>query len=972
MSKLTRSLESATRKQIDLILSNLGWNIDESSKDCNVFTERAKTVEQNSKFRGLNPDYVLYKSGTDGPIAIIEAKRKGKSVDQAIVDSYEKYAKPLGVRIIFAYDGAFFKSWHTEAQKELSIDGAVVTQLVPEKKLLRFLKEGYSISEVTPTVKHSRSELISIFKWANDLLRKEGLRKGIERFTEFANLIFLKLISELEHEREKNEEPRILDVQYCWEAFADMNEVPMMNYVNDTVLPKLVEDYNHSGEVFQSKLLIKSSKTLKSIVGKLSSINLMDADSDVKGDAFEYFIKDSVTVGNDLGEYFTPRHIVNLMIELIEPKFGEKIYDPTCGTGGFLIASFNYIKRRCAKTKENYRILREETVYGRELTNTAKIAKMNMILTGDGHTNIKQMDSLENPVEEEYDVVLANIPYGQSTDYGGLYFIPSNDGDSVFIQHIFKSLKKEGRAAVVVPEGLLFKGGDMLKTRKYLLKNTDILGVISLPQGVFRPYADNKTDIIVFQRNKTGTKSVWFCDLTADGFDLKSDFRRPVDENDIPDLLEKWVDKTESEKSWKADFSTISANKYSLVAKNYAPKDRKYETQYPLVKFSEIMKEARQVITIDDKKEYQRITVQWYGKGIIPRERILGSKIKIKEQKETKADQFIVAEIDAKNGSFGVIPKELAGSIVSSHYFLFDLDKTRVIPKYIDYMVRFGPTEELISPFVKGTTNYSDVRPADVLQLKLPLPSQLIQSEIVEEIDRQLRINENAMMTLKSMEEAAIDPKFFKSDKTVKLTDVADVNPTYELTPNSLDFFVDMASLDELKGEIRAFNAKKTISSGLSRFREDDILFARITPCTENGKVAIAQGLGEETGLGSTEFVVLKPDKEKIAPKWLYFYMKNHEVRRNATEVMLGTTNRQRVPLEFFKTLSIPEIPIEEQQSQVKELEGYIEAKMGLLKAIALSEKAVKNIVEDVYQVSEMGKQPRSDRSMDRFLKSTT
>jgi type I restriction enzyme M protein len=152
-------------------------------------------------------------------------------------------------------------------------------------------------------MKHSRAELISIFKWANNLLRKEGLRQGIERFSEFANLIFLKLISELEYEREKNDEPRILDVQYSWESFANMSSVPMMNYINDTVLPHLVKEYNHSSEVFQSKLLIKNPKTLKAIVDKLSSINLTDADSDVKGDAFEYFIKDSVTVGNDLGEY---------------------------------------------------------------------------------------------------------------------------------------------------------------------------------------------------------------------------------------------------------------------------------------------------------------------------------------------------------------------------------------------------------------------------------------------------------------------------------------------------------------------------------------------------------------------------------------------------------------------------------------------------------------------------------------------
>ena len=201
------------------------------------------------------------------------------------------------------------------------------------------------------------------------------MREGTERFTEFANLLFLKLISELEREREKEGEPRILATEYSWESFCNLEPTLMMNYINNTVLPHLVDRYNHSGDVFQSKLEIKNPKTLRLIVNKLSAISLMDADSDVKGDAFEYFLKNSITVGNDLGEYFTPRHLVNLMIELVEPKFGEKVYDPTCGTGGFLIAAFNYIRKRCAKTKDELKMLKEETVYGRELTNTAELQK---------------------------------------------------------------------------------------------------------------------------------------------------------------------------------------------------------------------------------------------------------------------------------------------------------------------------------------------------------------------------------------------------------------------------------------------------------------------------------------------------------------------------------------------------------------------------------------------------------------------
>ena len=774
-SKHTRPLEFATRKKIDLMLINLGWHTDEEKPNCNAFAGRAKTKEQNKKFKGTQPDYVLYKFGTDTPIAIIEAKRKGESIGDAITQG-EGYANALGVKVVFAYDGAFFKSWHTVAQKELYVDGIAITQLISEKKLLRFLTEGYSITEITPKVRHSRAELINIFKWTNNQLRKEGIREGIERFTEFANLLFLKLISELEKEREKEGEESILDPQFSWDAFSNLEDYMMMNYINNTVLPHLVEEYNHSGDVFQKELGIKNPKTLKSIVNKLSSINLMDADTDVKGDAFEYFLKDSVTVGNDLGEYFTPRHIVNLMVELIEPKFGEKIYDPTCGTGGFLIAAFNYIKKRIAKNKVNFTKLKEETVYGREFTDTAKVSKMNMIITGDGHTNVKQMDSLANPVIEEYDVVLANPPYGQKTDYGNFYPVPSDEGDSIFIQHMFKSLKNEGgRAAVVVPEGLLFRPSD-LKVRKYLLEHCNVKAVISLPVGVFRPYTNNKTNIIIFekdpdQEHPKGTESVWFYNLEADGFELNSDLRLPVDENDIPDLLSKYSDKVESSKSWNANIETIRKHNYDLLAKTYQPRDSHYYSSFPVVKFADIMNENIESIKIDDSKEYSRITVKLHGLGVVFRDTRIGKKIKTKRQKVVKAGQFIVAELDAKFGAFGIIPKDLEGAIVSSHYWLFDLDTNRILPEYFDYVIRNGPYESLIRPNVKGTTNYAAPRPKHILALELPLPPMAEQRETVRRLVEQIEMKQKAEVRFNQLlKELIIEPSFKQVKKTAKYT----------------------------------------------------------------------------------------------------------------------------------------------------------------------------------------------------------
>ena len=396
MANLASPKESAARKVIDALLVHLGWTTDESKPDCDVFTERAKTKEQTQLLLKKRPDYVLYEYGTDRPIAVIEAKRAGRTLDNAIEKAANEYAKPLGVDIVFATDGVLCQSFDRRSKEPLLLDSEPVVGLLSPKLLLQFANEGPRL--VTPTkIRQTKQELMSIFSRANDLLRKEGLREGIERFSEFSNLLFLKLISEIEEDREARDEQRRLEARYCWDAFASKPSYEMLDYLNDTVLPRLVRSYNHSGDVFQRRLAIANPETLSAVVGMLSKLSLLDAESDVKGDAFEYFLKHSVTVGNDLGEYFTPRHIVKMIVELVDPAYMERVYDPCCGTGGFLIEAFRHISRKVKQTEKTNHVLQNETIFGRELTGTAKIAKMNMILAGDGHTHIHQRDSLERP-----------------------------------------------------------------------------------------------------------------------------------------------------------------------------------------------------------------------------------------------------------------------------------------------------------------------------------------------------------------------------------------------------------------------------------------------------------------------------------------------------------------------------------------------------------------------------------------------
>ncbi len=583
VAELTSPKESAARKRIDATLNNLGWSTDEASPSCNVFTERAKTQVQAQRLKGKPPDYTLYQTGSDKPIGIIEAKKPGETLRKALCQAIEKYAKPLGIPIVFASDGSITETHDIRSATTLRIDGDVVTDLVAEQTLLRFIAEGSSI-ETPSEVSLSKQRLIQVFKDANDLLRNEGLREGIERFTEFSNLLFLKLISEIEDEREQRGEARILERRYCWDQFCHRSAEDMLDYINDTILPRLVNRYNHSGDVFQSKLLINTPSTIKRIVDKLSELTLLNADSDIKGDAFEYFLKNSVTVGNDLGEYFTPRHIVRLMVELIDPRYGETVYDPCCGTGGFLIYAFEHIKRKVLLTDDALELLKNHTVFGRELTGSAKIAKMNMILTGDGHTNIVQVDSLSDPVTDKYDVVLTNYPFSQKTEYSHYYGLKYRDANPVFLKHVIDALKPGGRAGVVVPDGVLFgERSQYVRVRRVLLQKCKVKAVIKLHNFVFKPYAGQPTSIVIFEKGQPTTK-VWFFDVQEDGYKKTgSKFGRPpIPDNDLISLREEWDRMEETPRSFNVCRETIDKNGLKLIPNIYRRLPARSENWVPL------------------------------------------------------------------------------------------------------------------------------------------------------------------------------------------------------------------------------------------------------------------------------------------------------------------------------------------------------------------------------------------------------
>ena len=305
----------------------------------------------------------------------------------------------------------------------------------------------------------------------------------------------------------------------------------------------LSELQKEHGRLFE-QTRIENPKNLERLVEILSSFRLSSVKADIKGLAFEHFIH-SYTRGtkNDLGQYFTPRHIVKMMVHFLKPQIGETVYDPFCGTGGMLIECFRYINQRVDNPQDKQR-LKEETLFGRDNSPVARIAMMNMIMFGDGHSNIKRGDSFVRlgETKNKHDIVITNIPFSQQTDfYEGYPVMPSGtkNGDSIAVQHCLESLKgkETARAAIIVPIGFLYKP-QLSRERRYIFQNWKLEKVVELSPKCFQPYTEQQTAILLVKRAVGKTSSFFYYRIKNDGFS-QDGYRVPLPgENDIDKTMD--------------------------------------------------------------------------------------------------------------------------------------------------------------------------------------------------------------------------------------------------------------------------------------------------------------------------------------------------------------------------------------------------------------------------------------------------
>ena len=336
--------------------------------------------------------------------------------------------------------------------------------------------------------------------------------------------------------------------------------------------------------------LIPTPQVLQKIITGLDDLYEHDiSDLDMQGDLYEYMLGKLATAGQN-GQFRTPKHIREMMVELLQPTPEDTICDPACGTAGFLVSASEYIRKHYeyTMTQEQWEHFSGEAFTGFDTDRTMlRISAMNLMLHSISHPEIDYKDSVskQNEIRDKFTLCLANPPFKGTVDAESINdnlkaVTNTKKTELLFLALFLRMLKKGGRCACIVPDGVLFGSSKAHKAiRKELVENHHLRAVISMPSGVFKPYAGVSTAVLVFTKTGAGgTDRVWFYDMQADGFSL-DDKRSPVEENDIPDIirrfhnLEQEADRKRTEKSFLVPKQEIADNDYDLSINKYKKVD---------------------------------------------------------------------------------------------------------------------------------------------------------------------------------------------------------------------------------------------------------------------------------------------------------------------------------------------------------------------------------------------------------------
>ena len=658
---------------------------------------------------GKVPDYHFYEPNSATPMAFLEAKRfQGVKLADALKQAIE-YAmiacdSNTPPMIVFASDGIQVRSQHADGS-ELTLNNYPI-DYIPSPALMRELV-------ATPTATQGQAinsvkSIIKLFEKVSGLMRSDGIDAGMNRLREFCALLFIKIMSERGNPSAREK----------WNRLSSVTGQNLISGYRD-----IHQDYRDTyGGIFLTSQL-NNPVILEQIISSLTPINFTNSAIDIKGEAFEYFLAEyNAGEKSELGQHFTPRHITTMMATLLSPQTGEKILDPFCGTGGMLISVYSHIRMGLNTENTDFsdklHELQGETLYGNDISGGASsLAKMNMIILGDGQSNIQRVDSFDNLERHVYDKVITNIPFnlkGTINVQQALPFVKASgmslsDYNSMCVVKCLESLKPGGSAAIVLP--LTFcHSPEYRQIRDYIARKSKIRACIRLPEKTFISYTAAQTAIlIVDDAHRRQTSDFSYIHLKSDGMSQDKK-REPVPENDMRDLLEYISENRIHETPGAVQMRYSNAGSFLEFQQLFGTNENVWKLEELL-----ILKDAKQ--SLEPDKLYAE-------PGLDSQSNLVRVKGNLRLGRNIKAEKVIAEEGDLiigtlhtnnGNGLFAVADREY----ICTSQIVATIRTNIVPPEYLIQALRREFPRQLIPTDLVGRENFTTKQ---ILNVLIPKP----------------------------------------------------------------------------------------------------------------------------------------------------------------------------------------------------------------------------------------------------------
>lgn len=701
--------------------------------------------------------------------------------------------------------------------------------------------------------------------------------------------------------------------------------------VNNADLPQLFRDILRGAYI-----PYRDPETLNRFLKEIAEFNYNHSED--LGDSFEYLLSIMGSQG-DAGQFRTPRHIIDMMVKIVAPQKNESVLDPACGTAGFLISAYKYIdaQNRDEEGKSTLsgddRKRMAENFAGYDISpDMVRLSRVNMYLHGFINPQISEYDTLTSldKWDDTYDVILANPPF--MTPKGGIsphnrYRVSAKRAEVLFVDYIAEHLNPSGRAAIVVPEGIVFQSQTAYKKlRRYLVEGNLLYAVISLPAGVFNPYSGVKTSILLIDKTLAKERdSILFVKLNNDGYDLGAQ-RRKIKGSEIPDVISVFkeykdgIDVNDRKNVIVARKEEIAHQDFVLVGDRYI-KQQAVVSTWPLLSLGECC-ELRVGGTPSKQVDsfWQNGTIRWISSKYISDQGTISSYDLITNEALASSATKI-----APKGSTILVTRVSVGKAAYADFdYAINQDMTclipdeRINPRYL-FIVASQLTEWIARDAqgigVKGVTQKY------VSELKIPVPPLNVQEEIVTEIENYQRIVNGAKQVVTNYRPSVhVDPTW----EETTVGNICQLNPlkseTKDLPSDTVVSFVPMADISENEMLFVPQTTKKLceVYTGYTYFRNNDVLLAKVTPCFENGKSGVARNLENGVGFGSSEFYVLRPNNEKVFSEFIYYTICSRKFIEQGKNHMSGTGGLQRLTKEYLLSYPIFVPPMNVQQEIIK------------------------------------------------------